>query len=79
MAPDRPHECSRRHLCLIRWDYSEDRKSLPADRKHIAREQDERLLEVVREHFTEDQLRPTTCRCCVTRPAWLIGILTRSR
>ncbi|MGJ9412404.1 hypothetical protein ACHAAC_06805 [Aeromicrobium sp. CF4.19] len=58
MAPDDPNECIRRHLCLIRWDYSEYRKSLPADRKAIAREQDQRLLESVSAHFTEDQLRP---------------------
>lgn len=58
LAPDRPYVCARRHLCLIRWDNSEYRRSLPADRKHVARDQDQRLLEGVREHFAEHQLRP---------------------
>lgn len=58
MSSNRSDECARRHLQLIRWDYSEYRKSLPQDRKHIAREQDRRLLEDVREHFAEDELRP---------------------
>jgi hypothetical protein len=58
MAPNDSYECTRRHLCLIRWDYEEYRKSLPQDRKDIAREQDRRLLEHVREDFSEEQLRP---------------------
>ena len=73
MAPDRPYECARRHLCLIRWDYSEYRKSLPANRKHIAREQDKRLLDGVRQHFAEDQLRPPNYLSVLRDTASVVG------
>lgn len=49
-------EFARRHLQLIRWDYSERRKSLPIDQKPVMIEADQLLLERAQTHFEPDEL-----------------------
>lgn len=54
-----PVECLRRHLCLIRWDLSEHRKShLDSAGKLRVKERDDQLVARVAEVFNEDQIRP---------------------
>jgi len=53
-------ECARRHLSLIRWDYTEHRKSLTgdADAQQRVTEMDTRLLERTADAFPETDLTP---------------------
>ncbi len=54
------HECARRHLSLIRWDYSEHRKSLfgdPEAQKSVV-EMDRVLLQRASNDFGEQELQP---------------------
>ena len=52
-------ECARRHLCLIRWDYEEHRKSLSDNkRKGRINEMDKSLLRRASDAFSEEELRP---------------------
>jgi hypothetical protein len=53
-------ECARRHLSLIRWDYTEHRKSLNGDPKAQQRvtDMDTRLLERSAGDFSETELKP---------------------
>lgn len=52
-------ECARRHLSLIRWDYSEYRKSQSCpEGKASASSMDARLLKRTSQHFEESSLRP---------------------
>ncbi|WP_148077102.1 hypothetical protein [Nocardioides aurantiacus] len=53
-------EAARRHLCLIRWDISEQRKSLPVEHKHKMTAVDDALLARVSARWTAEQLRPPT-------------------
>lgn len=56
-APDEK-ECLRRHLCLIRWDLVEYRKSRADDEgKAQVRQQDQELVERVSHVFDEGELR----------------------
>jgi hypothetical protein len=54
------HECARRHLSLIRWDYTEHRKSLIGDTEAQQRitDMDTRLLERSAGDFSETELKP---------------------
>lgn len=59
-APN-PTECVRRHLCLIRWDLEEHRKSYvdpESEEKRQIRKQDEELVARVSAEFNEEQIRP---------------------
>ncbi|GAA2736398.1 hypothetical protein GCM10009867_21000 [Pedococcus aerophilus] len=73
MSPNEAEECARRHLCLVRWDYAEYRKSLAQDEKHLARELDQRLLAAVQEHFPEEALRMPNYLTVLRETAGVVG------
>lgn len=53
-----PLECVRRHICLMRWDLQELRKSrLDAAEKAAAKELERDLVQRVAEVFNEEQIR----------------------
>ncbi len=53
-----PMECIRRHICLMRWDLQELRKSrLDSAGKKEARSLEENLVHRVSEMFTDDEVR----------------------
>ncbi len=54
-----PRECIRRHLCLIRWDLEEHRKSKSdSAAKDVIRGYDARLLERVSSEFQAKDIQP---------------------
>jgi hypothetical protein len=54
-----PKECIRRHLCLVRWDLQEYRKSkLEPAAKDVIRAQEAELVHRVSAVFSEEQIRP---------------------
>ncbi|WP_157741370.1 hypothetical protein [Jiangella sp. DSM 45060] len=58
MAGGSARECARRHLCLIRWDYEEHRKSLPTtNAKQHVQEMDRLLLERTAPAYKEVELK----------------------
>ncbi len=59
LSAEGPVECVRRHLCLIRWDIAEHRKSAAdAAHKERCRQRDADLLARVASRYTEDELAP---------------------
>jgi hypothetical protein len=54
-----PIECIRRHICLMRWDLQEQRKSkLDQEAKENTKAVEADLVRRVSEVFTEDEVRP---------------------
>lgn len=69
------HECARRHLSLIRWDYEEHRKSLREDEaKRRVREMDARLLDRVRSQFDQRELAPPKHLAVLRGAAPTVGV-----
>jgi hypothetical protein len=76
-AGDSARECARRHLCLIRWDYDEHRKSFsdPAAKKSVT-EMDALLVDRASPSFAADELNQpshysilrSTAVCAETKP-----------
>lgn len=59
LAASDPVECVRRHLCLIRWDLQEHRKSFQRkEDKDRCRQREQDLLDRVAEVFEEAQIEP---------------------
>jgi hypothetical protein len=68
-------ECARRHLCLIRWDYEEHRKSLSGNKeKERINEMDERLLRRASDAFSEEELRPPSHYAVLRAAAVVMGL-----
>lgn len=65
-----PAECIRRHLCLIRWDLQEHRKSkLDPDEKLHVKSLEDALLRRVAPTFSEQQIQPPPGYLWVIRQA----------
>jgi len=65
-----PLECARRHLCLIRWDLQEHRKSkLDLADKRVVQEREDDLLKRVSQVFTPEKIRPPSGYLEVIRAA----------
>jgi hypothetical protein len=69
------HEFAKRHLRLIRWDYSERKKSLSLDEKPTMVEADRLLGERARPHFTADDLAvPNGYLFVIREAASIVGV-----
>ena len=67
---DRPVECIRRHICLMRWDLQEHRKSKSDQvEKDTIKAREADLVHRVSEVFTEDQIAAPTTFLTVIRTA----------
>lgn len=67
---DSPVECIRRHICLMRWDLQEHRKSKSVQaEKDTIKEQEADLVHRVSEVFTEDKIAAPSTFLTVIRAA----------
>jgi len=70
------HECARRHLSLIRWDYTEHRKSLVGDvdaQKRVT-DMDAQLLDRTARQFSEKELQPPSHYAVLRATAQLVDL-----